>query len=525
MRRPRWSTVLAGLIVTVAAVLRLWQLDSVPLGLHNDEAWTGLNAREVLRDGWIGPYLYPSGLGQPAGPAYFTALLFTVLPQTTFTLRLSMALFGIATVALTYAAGRALFDCTTALFAAALLAVMPWHLHLSRTGLMVQSWPCIEMVILWAVFRARARPSVWAFAGVGLLIGLGIYTYNAYPLFVPVAAVPFLYDRAAAPDRAARRRWLVRVVVVSVTAAWAAALMVDYAARHEEYFWHHRDVSVFHTESWRAASWPARARILVARGGEWAQGVFLGGRPDQGDGLGGPNQPLLDPLTGTAAVVGLAMAARGWRRPACGVLLAAAVVLPFGALLTTNDGLYRRTFGLAPFAALLAALPLAWLWQRARTWRGAWRALVAGAIVLGLIAVAARNTHAYFGPLQRTQEMLSVYPYQIDAAARLVARLPRETIVYLYSDRWGARFETVRWLAPTTDMLDRSREFRAGVAADAPVDFSADGRRPTAFLLLGNYLGFVTALQTRYPNAVVSEAQRDGEVLYRLVDVRAEPAP
>ena len=114
MTASRWKTALVpACIIVAAAALRIWQLDVVPLGLHNDEAWTGINAREVLRDGWIGPYLYPSGLGQPAGPVYVTALLFSVLPQTTFTLRLSMALFGIAAVALTYGAGRAMFDRTT----------------------------------------------------------------------------------------------------------------------------------------------------------------------------------------------------------------------------------------------------------------------------------------------------------------------------------------------------------------------------------------------------------------------------
>ena len=520
MRWPRWSTVLAGLIVIVAAALRLWQLDSVPLGLHNDEAWTGLNAREVLRDGWIGPYLYPSGVGQPAGPVYFTALLFTILPQTTFTLRLSMALFGIAAVGLTYAAGRTMFDSTTALFAAALLAIMPWHLHLSRTGLMVQAWPCIEMAILWALFRARARPTIWKFAGVGLLVGLGIYTYNAYPLFVPLVAVPWLYDLAAARGRAARRQWIAYAAAAAVTAAWATALMVDYAARHDEYFWHHRDVSVFHAQSWREAGGPERAGILAARGAEWAQGLFVGGRPDDGDGLGERGHPLLDPFIAAAAAAGLVMAARGWRRPAYGVLLAAVLILPCGALLTTGDGLYRRTFGLAPFLALLAALPLAWLWQRARERGGAWRALSAGAILLCVVAVAVRNAHAYFGPLQRSEAIRYVYPYQIDAAVRSAARLPPDTIVYLYSERWGAGFETIKWLAPDRDIVDRSREFRKFGARDDPVDFSADGRRPTAFLLLGNYLGFVTALQTRYPNAVVTEARSGDEVLYRLVDLR-----
>lgn len=521
MSRDRWLAALsAALIVAAAAALRVWQLDTVPLGLHNDEAWTGLNAREVLRDGWIGPYLYPSGLGQPAGPVYFTALLFTILPQSEFTLRLSMALFGIAAVAFTYAAARVMFDRTTALFAAVLLAVMPWHLHLSRTGFMVGAWPCIEMAILWALFRVREHPSALRFAAVGLLIGLGVYTYNAYPLFLPVAATPFVYDLIAArrhPDE--RRRWAVRSAAAGLTALWATLVMVDYAVQHEEYGWHHREVSVFYARAWRDADWPGRAGILAARGQEWAKGMVLGGRPDDGDGLGERGHPLLDPVTSLAALGGLVIAARNWRRPAYGVLLVAAVVLPLGALLTINDGLYRRTFGLAPFVALLAALSLARLWRGAFELHGVARAVVAGGVILAVAAAAARNVHAYFGPLQHTALVAYVYPYQLDAAMRVVAALPPDSTAYLFSDRWGSGFETIKWLAPDLEMVDRSMEFRKDVPRLAPLNLTADEERTTAFVLLGRYIYLVESLRELYPSAVVQEEERDGEVLYRVVRV------
>jgi 4-amino-4-deoxy-L-arabinose transferase-like glycosyltransferase len=506
-------------IIAAATALRLWQLDSIPLGLHNDEAWTGLNAREVLRDGWIGPYLYPSGLGQPSGPVYLTALLFTLVPQTTFTLRLSMGLFGIAAVALAYAAGRAMFDRPTGLFAAALLAIMPWHLHLSRTAFMVGAWPFIEMAILWALFRARARPSISKFVAVGVLIGLGVYTYNAYPLFLPVAAVPFLHDLASARDGAARLRWSARTAAVAVTALCAAVPMLHYAAGHEQFLWHHQQVSLLSRDEWKQAGWLGRADILAGRGAEWARGMLLGGRPDDGDGLGQRGHPLLDPLTAGAALAGTVMAVRRWRRPQYGVLLAALLVLPFGALLTTGDGLYRRTFGLAPFVALLAALPLAWLWRRAMAWRGMWRAALAAGMVLAIIVAGVRNARAYFRPLQQAGGIRYVYPYQLDAAARAIARLPTGTVAYLYSDRWGAGFETIRWLAPEAMVVDRSLEFRRSIEPDVALDLSASPLHPSAFVLMGNYLDVVDQLRARYPGATVSEEELDGEILYRIVRV------
>jgi len=515
-RRGDRATLLALAIVTVAAALRVWQLGTVPLGLHNDEAWTGLNAREVLHDGWIGPYLYPSGLGQPSGPVYWTALLFIVVPQTTFTLRLSMALLGVAAVWFTYAAVRQMFDDVTGLCAAALLAVMPWHLHLSRTGFMVGAWPCVEMVILWVLFRVRAHPSTFGYAGVGLLIGAGVYTYNGYPAFLPVAATPFVYDIARAHARGERRRQLGYAAVTALTALLVMVPMARYATTHDEYMWRYRGVSLFSDGRWRDADWAQRAQVLDARAREWAQGLFAGDRPDNGDGLGDRGHPLLDPLVAVAAPIGLAMALRGWRRPACGVLLVAAAVLPLGALVTVGDGLYRRTFGLSPFLAALAALPLAWLWRRARGWHRLPRVALAAAIALAICIVAAGTVDAYFGSLQSSQLMRQIYPYQLDAAARAVAALPRDTTTYLFSDRWGARFETIRWLAPDAKVVDRSREFRKGAAHDAPLDLDREPG-PTAFVLMGTYLEVTDQLRARYPQAQVQEEIRNGEILYRIV--------
>ena len=57
------------------------------------------------------------------------------------------------------------------------------------------------------------------------------------------------------------------------------------------------------------------------------------------------------------------------------------------------------------------------------------------------------------------------------------------------------------------------------VAQDAPLDLSAHPLRPTAFVLMGKYLGVTDGLRALYPDAVVSEEKLDGEVLYRLVRV------
>ncbi|MEO8605084.1 MAG: glycosyltransferase family 39 protein [bacterium] len=519
-RRRDWSHVALPLvIVAIAALLRGWQLETIPLGLHGDEAITGMDARHALAAGWIGPYLYPSALGQPAGPVYLTALLFRYLPQSTATLRGSIALFGVAAVFFTYLAARAMCGRRVGLVAAALLAVLPWHLHLSRTAFMVNAWPAVEMAALWLLFVARRRAGrarTALVAALGAVAGLGIYSYNAFVLCVPLLATPFLYDWLG--GRGAGRRAAVGAAAIAGLAALLVALpMLDYVRTHEEFFWHQEEVGVVHTAAWQDADWSTRAGMLAGRSAEWSRGVVLGGRRDDGDGLADRGYPLLDPLTALLALAGIGLALRGWRRPAHGVLLVALLTVPWGALLTIEDGLYRRTYGLAPLLCMLAALPVAALWRRAATPsapRTAVRISLAGLAVL-LAGSAARNAYRYFVPLQDTEQMRYVFPYQVDAASRFIAALPADRVVYWFSERWPASYETRRWFAPDANVIEQSPEFDA-----APSEVA-----PDVVMLLGDYRKRADDWEQRYPGGHWESAQRGDEVLFRAYVLRRGESP
>ncbi len=520
----RVELALVAALTLFAAVVRLWDLGTVPLGLHGDEAWTGLDARRVLREGWIGPYV-TSALGQPAGPLYFTALLFEFLPQTTSTLRASMAVFGIATIPLAYFAFRTMFGRTPAVFAALLLTVMTWHLQLTRTGFMIGAWPFVEMAVLWALFAGLRRRSVPLLALAGALTGLGIYTYNAYLLFVPVVAVAVLWSLLSVSTRADGLRIAAGVAALVAAALVVALPMLLYINGHgATYRSHEHTVGVIYTAQWRAAGIGGRAEILRDRFDEWLRGLLRGGRPDYGDGLAAPGQPVVDAVTSTLALAGLAFALWRWRRPEYAAVLAAVAMLPFGALLTTGDGLFRRSFGLAPFVALLAALPLAWLWERAAGRRDP-RGYAAMALIALLVAVpVVGNVRDYFGPAQRTDVMRFTYPYQDDAASHYIASLPKGTMVYFYSDRWAFDYETRRFIAPHATGEDRSRQF-GGVPKDQPLNFDAPAGRDVAFVFLGDYLRDAATVTARYPGGTLTVGRRGSEVTFRGYFLPARQAP
>ncbi|MEX2227819.1 MAG: glycosyltransferase family 39 protein [Dehalococcoidia bacterium] len=504
-------------LTAFTAAMRLWRLDSVPLGLHGDEAWTGLDARRILDEGWIGVYV-DSALGQPTGPIYFAALLFTFLPETTFTVRFSMALLGIATIPLAYLAFSRMFNRTVGVFGAVILAVMTWHLHLGRTGFMVISWPFMEVAVLlalWLAFKHR-RPELFVLAG--SLTGLGVYTYNAYLLFVPVAFVPVAWMLFEQRNRTDRLRALYLAFAFAAVALLFALPLLRFMQEDSElYERHQRVVGVTHSEGWDDGSLADKADVLWDRAREWHNGLILGDRPDQGDGMAEFGLPPVEPVIYFLALAGLGIAIWNIRRKEYAVCVAAVLILPWGALLTVNDGLFRRTLGLAPFLALLAAIPLAMLWDVLRERRRDVIGVAGMALVAAVPAYAgAQATYDYFGPAQDTFTMRVVYPYQLEAATEVMDDLPRDTYIYFYSDRWRLTYETVRFLAPDVVGEDRSREY--GSAADMPdseVRYDIDREGRVAFVVMGDYLRDMDRIMRTHRGGRLIESTRDDEVLFR----------
>ncbi|MDP9366833.1 MAG: glycosyltransferase family 39 protein, partial [Chloroflexota bacterium] len=151
-----WEWPFGLLILFIAAFLRFSDLSILPSGLHGDEAITGLEGQRILREGWIGPYS-PQALGQPSGPLYATAAAVAWLGHTVFAVRVVPALMGTITVAALFVLLRLSVGSRAALIGAALLAVMNWHVHFSRIGFPLASWPLVVLLAAIGLVEATKR--------------------------------------------------------------------------------------------------------------------------------------------------------------------------------------------------------------------------------------------------------------------------------------------------------------------------------------------------------------------------------
>lgn len=541
-RRTRLGSVAAGVlplavegalvvaIVLVAAFLRFDDLSRNPPGLHGDEAITGLEGRRILAEGSIGPYS-PSALGQPAAPLYVTALSVRLLGDTILAVRAVPAVFGTLTLVALYAFARLAVGVPVALVSAGVLAVLGWHIHFARIGFPLAAWPLVVVVASGALVVAtrRDRPGWWALTGA--LTILGIYVYNAHPLFVvamgavvlyhfyqwdllvPVVAIA-LYALVMHPltlvalmaavtvllvgERVGERERFTRLLAFGGGSFLVALPMLRFAADERNgYFQHARLYSLFGREEWTSlASASERTGFLVRRYAGFWDRLCCEPRLDYVDGTG--LTPLVPWPLLVLATAGLVLALARQRAPwtALGTLVVA--IAPLGAVVTV-DGFARRTLALAPFLALFAGVGVVELWRSAHRLSVAPRLAVITTLLLLVGFGVYRSLRDEVGRFPDEPITAWIFAEELTGASRFMAGLAPDRHVYFYSERWSVDYESRRFLAPNVSAEDRSVEF-----GELSFDVDPELGDPV-FVFLGEYRELLPEVRARYPGGTTVE--------------------
>ena len=486
--------ILAGLIA-LALALRVTNLTHIPPGFNGDEAWTGLDAKRILDGGPIGPYVQ-SAIGQPTGPLYFAAPFVAVFGQTVFAVRFAMAILGVATVAMAYVTFRIMFDRPIATFAAFLLCVSAWHIHFSRMGFMVISWPLIELVVLALFFLALRTNRLAHYMLCGLALGAGVYTYNAYPIFLLPFGL-FAVWMAWVRRRESPRRYSLGIGMLGAAAFLAALPMILFAADSKnQYFFHSQRISITRSFEWKEGGFTNRADLVLDSTRRVYTDAFWRGSPDVSDGAG--TQAVVDRISLILLGLGVMLSFWRWRQPPFMVLLLMLALLPFATILTTGLGELRRTFGVAPFLAALEAIPLALLWSSTERAPRLVRSAGLGVIAAVLGVVMFLNLSYYFREFPNSTLSQRTFSVALAGASQFMRQQPGEPYVYFYYENLGFNDEVRRYLAPDMKGEDRSREY----SSSKTVTLDADRTRNVVFVFLGPYISLADDVELLYPGGV-----------------------
>lgn len=230
-RSVQWAALAA--VVLLAAALRVYDLKDVPAGLFCDEAALGYNSYAlgtagIDENGRTLP-LFVWSFGGYKNPIYIYAGILPVklFGLDEFSTRLTAALFGIGGIVAMFFLGRAIFNPWVGLFAALFLTLCPWHLHFSRIGFELISFPFLFTVGLTLLVRYTQGRRTLA-AGM-FFCALCLYAYAISAVFVPLFLVGFslLYLPTLL------RRWKETLLALAVIVATVAPAGIFYQ-RHPQ---------------------------------------------------------------------------------------------------------------------------------------------------------------------------------------------------------------------------------------------------------------------------------------------------
>lgn len=444
-------------VLTAAAfALRVWHLDSLPPGLHFDEAAYGLLANDV-RAGHLRVF-FREFTGREPIYIYLVALAQVVFGPTIFAERLPAAICGAATIPATFWALHEIFHGEgeararrIAWLGALAVAVSFWGLHASRQGERANLVPlcaALASAATWRAARVRTRP--WLIAA-GVLSGLALYTYPS-ARFLPVLAAIFggygwlrwwLGVRAMRPT-ARRRSWRTLVEEWRGPALiWAGTAMLT-AAPLGLYFLLHPADFVQRT---------GQVSVLSGGGAQFARNVrdALGMLVVRGSGdlkYTLPGRPVFDLLAAPIFVVGVVVCALAApRRAARAFLLCWWCALALPAVLSIQGNHPLRALGILPALAGIWAVGGDAAWRAfARRWRAG---RVVGAVLLGAVLCTsfAWTCRDYFDRWAGESKLYGAMDGEYADLATYLNTLPADGTARVIAAE-ELRYSTITYLAP-----------------------------------------------------------------------------
>ncbi len=432
IRRIRWrsGTVLAlAAILLLGAAFRLSDLQTVPPEMTSDHVEKVLDAFRVY-NGQYNVFFSNNGGREPVQMYLIAAI--SQLPGLGFnhyTLKVLSAVEGLIAILLLYWMGRAVvgednprLGKLVGLALAALVAASYWHTALSRLGLRIVLTTAVTAALLVFLARAMRHNRRVDFLKAGLVLGFGLYTYQAVrmlPVVVVIGVALALLFHAR--NWAQRGRYVVNLAVLVIVAFVVFVPLFGFWIQYPDDFWRRTqgrllgDDLILTTDE--EGNLIERKATLAERLEAFQQNVpilannvrtallMFNWKGDVAWINGSPNEPAMDTLTGALLIIGLAAwLARMMRRRDVFdwlVPLALVIMLMPSALsiaYPVENPSHTRTSGALPEAYLIAALPLALLADSLLRLVPGRRGLIAAAGLVTVVVLGAYsfNTRTYF---------------------------------------------------------------------------------------------------------------------------------
>ncbi len=377
----RVSFVLAVLLLLVGAGLRMWHFSTLPAGMHAGEI-VDVQVTETIRQGDIEVFYDLGGQGREGLYHVVQTIITSIMGNGAPGFDLLGLWMGMLALALVYALVARLFGPVAAVAALGLLALNMWMIVQSRQIGRETVLAALVAAALLIVARTMGAyrdvhpliPLNTAFAAMGLLLGVGFYIHPVH-FFVILFSVVFILYRLVYRPRAKGQtsgyrlfpNLPVRLIVSTerMTRQTYSYLLFSLLLT--------AIVSMpYVISSIRLPELSGAARVFEAynvlqkdpfvSAMDTLNGILFSGDPNPAHNL--PGRPLIDLFSGLCVLIGVMVAARGWKSPRYALPLIAGVALLPSALLASDSPNFLTLSALMPLIALFFGLGFSSLMRR-----------------------------------------------------------------------------------------------------------------------------------------------------------------
>lgn len=507
----------------LAFVLRVVNLQQIPLAMHNDEAAMAIEGMNVL----AGSLSDPFAIGWYSHPSlwfYLVAFSLRLFGETLVGARMLSVLVGTAAIGATYLLARLWFNRRVAVLAAFLLAGYHFHIHFSRIALNNVVDPTLGPLIcccLWiAICTGR---SLW-FGLSGVLLGLSLYFYMGTRLFLLlVLALGVIWLLTQRPPPARWRPLWPSLLIMLAGFLFVTSPLLQTFYRAPDLFLSRTRVVVLNAE-WIAKVLSERDWTITQFFWDQLQNTLLlfFNRPDTSD-FYDQQHPLLQGLGAGLTILGLLITLlqlRHW--PYQVLLLWALLALSFGGLLMITPRMAQRYVTLTPVICLWMALALdelaansAELWPQRKL-------LVNFAAALLVIYLSVNSVRQYFFDYIPRETFGNFSSQAATTLGRYLQSQPTGTVVWFLGESWisYSGFPILRFHAPQVTGHDLREPFTAVAAPPTP------GNAPTLYVAVPNRRDELNLVQAAFPGGQLQPLYwpKQAEPALYLYTVGAAPA-
>lgn len=438
-----WVIVCLVIVMLVAGYFRFYDLNNHPLEMTDDHVEKILDAGRV-RDGARNIFFANNGGREPT-QMYLIALV-SHLP--TFginhdTIKFVSSMESLLTIPALFWMGYAIFEGESkrrrlliGLVLASLVAISYWHVAITRQGLRIPLTALIVSLQLIYLLRGIRHNRRSDFIISGLILGFGLYTYQAVrmlPIVIVVAVVIAILFKAKTLKQ--RVTYIVNLSVLVAISFSVFIPLFRYSIDEPEMFWRRttgrllgddviQELLDDGTVIYRDASVQDRFDAFVSHVPTIASNIrnvllMFNWEGDIATISGVSNRPAMDIWSASLLLVGVAawltFAIRKkdtvyWLIP----IIAFLMLLPSALSIAFphENPSHTRTSGAIPMIYLMTALPLVLMIEQLLDYFKQWRGYVASALVCILLFGGSfnANNHLYFDVYrQRYEESFNPY--------------------------------------------------------------------------------------------------------------------